>query len=245
MQRITLLAAITFCAVINAAEAAVHTQEGLNSKIPTPDSESTRLLRAHEVADNGKDAGLPADDEERGANAGWVSRLADIDRKTWKMRKLDMKLAEKTWISIGWDPVEIFKYFNRFNAWANIENSKRTIQWFRFTKAYRAKKGVGSFPDYEIYHLLRSKVPEEKLALALESLKQIPDVKNLAETVQNYQLKLWVDRKETRTSIAKLLGIPHSPTMVTERGPKDEILSHFSNILLGSEKKLTRSTSIR
>ncbi|KAE9066651.1 hypothetical protein PF010_g27776 [Phytophthora fragariae] len=69
--------------------------------------------------------------------------------------------------------------------------------WFRFTKAYRAENGADIFPEDRIYHLLRTEVPEKELALALEGLKQIPDVKNLAADVQKYQLKFWVSEKET------------------------------------------------
>ncbi|KAE9040594.1 hypothetical protein PR003_g4892 [Phytophthora rubi] len=125
-----------------------------------------------------------------------------------------------------------------------MDTNKRTIMWFRFTNGYRAKNGPGSFTDYEIYHLLRTKVADDKLALALEGLKQIPDVKNLAESVQKYQFKFWVSENQTPTSIAKLLGIPHNPSLVTERGPKDAILSQFY-VLFAKEKKLTRSTTMR
>lgn len=93
--------------------------------------------------------------------------------------------------------------------------------------------GVGRFTDYEIYALLRSKVPEDKLAITFESLKQIPDLKSLAETMQKYQFKRWIDRKESPASIRRLLGAPQSTALTTKRGPKDAILSAFTKIYNG------------
>ncbi|EGZ14932.1 hypothetical protein PHYSODRAFT_250186 [Phytophthora sojae] len=119
------------------------------------------------------------------------------------------------------------------STWVNIDNSKRTIQWFRFTKAFRDKKGTGSFTDYQIYRLLSTKVPEEKLALVFESLKQIPDLKSLAETMQNYQIRLWVSSREDPSSIRTLLGVPHSSIMTAERGPRDDIIDAFTKIYSG------------
>ncbi|KAE9282632.1 hypothetical protein PR003_g27354 [Phytophthora rubi] len=100
------------------------------------------------------------------------------------------------------------------------------MQWFRFVDGYRAKWGTGRFPDYQIYDLLLTKVPEAKLATVFQSLKQIPDLKTLAESMQNYQLKLWVSRHETPDSVTKILKLPHTSPLI-ERGPNDEILSAF------------------
>ncbi|KAE8970030.1 hypothetical protein PR003_g28869 [Phytophthora rubi] len=207
---------------------------------------SKRLLRSHASPDEESAEGdFVAAGEERGVDGAWVSRIAQLDRDTWAIKKLDLKVAAKAWLATGSTPKSMFDYVNHRSSWANIENNKRAIMWFRFTKGYGEKNGAGSFTDYEIYHLLRTEVPDDKLALALEGLKQIPDLKNLAETVQKYQFKFWVREKETPTSIAKLLGIPHSPTLVTERGPKDAILSQYTSVLFGKEKKMTRSTTIR
>ncbi|GMF56179.1 unnamed protein product [Phytophthora fragariaefolia] len=170
--------------------------------------------------------------EDRGADGAWVSKLAEADNKVWKLRKLDMKLSEILWIKMGKDPKYLFNTFEQLhNTWAKIDSNKKTVQWFRFVKAFRAKKGTGRFPDYDIYSLLRTKVPEEKLAVVFESLKQIPDVKSLAETMQQYQFRLWIDRKETPASIGNLLGI--RVALRTERGPKDDILSSFTKMYRG------------
>ncbi|EGZ27011.1 hypothetical protein PHYSODRAFT_284043 [Phytophthora sojae] len=223
-----------YSAGVNSSETSIRSKNALAS------DDSVRVLRVHESADVGN---ISNADEERVSSGAWVSRLAELDKKTSKFQKLDMQLAQKVWIYNGKNPKFMFKYLDIFNTWAKIDNSKRTIQWFRFTKAFRDKKGAGSSPNYDIYTLLRSKVPEDKLAITFESLKQIPDVRNLAETMQNYQLKLWIDQKETPTSIRRLLGIPHSTALKTERGRKDEILSTFIKMYNGGSK-MTRSTTI-
>ncbi|GMF33549.1 unnamed protein product [Phytophthora fragariaefolia] len=169
--------------------------------------------------------------EERGPDGAWVSRLAEADNKVWKLQKFDMKLSEKIWFMMRKDPKDLFKTFDIvYNTWKKIDRSKRTVQWFRFVKTYRAKYGGGSFTEYDMYTLLRTKVPDEKLAIVFESMKQIPDLKSLAETMQKYQLQLWIDRGETPISIRKMLGIPHSVALTTEQGPKDEILSLFTKM---------------
>lgn len=73
-------------------------------------------------------------------------------------------------------------------------------------KAYRAKNGEGRFTDGDIYRLLGPDASEIPLAVALESLKQIPDLKSLAEGVQFYQFKQWFKEKVlTPTVVEELL----------------------------------------
>ncbi|KAJ8576338.1 hypothetical protein ON010_g2874 [Phytophthora cinnamomi] len=78
--------------------------------------------------------------------------------------------------------------------------------------------------------LLETRVPEEKLAATFEALQHIPDVKDMAVTMQKYQRKLWIDRGEDPICIGKLLGIRHTTAITTERGQKDEILSAFTKM---------------
>ncbi|KAG2910204.1 hypothetical protein PC116_g15418 [Phytophthora cactorum] len=110
-----------------------------------------------------------------------------------------MKLSNKLWIHWGKNPNDVFQYLKISKAGAKLDESKKFIQWFRFVKDYRDKKGARWFLDYEIYRSLLKVAPEAKIATALQSLKDIKDLKNLAEIVQNYQFKLWVGRKDPRT----------------------------------------------
>ncbi|KAE8972461.1 hypothetical protein PR001_g26602 [Phytophthora rubi] len=238
MQCLLLLVLALFCVGSHAAEALVRSEQATSS------AATTRLLRSHEAADV-EDTGnaITAGGEERAPNGAYVSRLAEADRKVWGIRKLDMMATQRRWIRNGKDPEYVFDVFNMIHSWAKIEKSKKTAQWFRFVEGYRAKWGTGSFPDYQIYNLLKTEVPEAKLATVFESLKQIPDLKTLAETMQNYQLKLWVSRGETPVTVARKLDIPH-PSPLNERGPNDDILSAFTAMYKNDHKTLTRSATI-
>ncbi|KAE8955861.1 hypothetical protein PR001_g31940, partial [Phytophthora rubi] len=167
MQCLVLLVLVLFCAGSHAAEAPVRSEQATSLAV------TTRLLRSHEAAtvdDTGN--AITAGGEERAPNGAYVSTLAEADRKVWRLRKFDMMLSQKTWLKLGKDPKYVFNYLNIYNAWAKIDNSKRTMQWFRFVDGYRAKWGTGRFPDYQIYDLLLTKVPEAKLATVFQSLKQ-------------------------------------------------------------------------
>ncbi|KAG2952493.1 hypothetical protein PC118_g25076 [Phytophthora cactorum] len=138
-----------------------------------------------------------------------------------------MKLSNKLWIHWGKNPNDVFQYLKISKAGAKLDESKKFIQWFRFVKDYRDKKGAHWFVDYEIYHSLLKVAPEAKIATILQSLKDIKDLKNLAEIVQNYQFKLWVGRKETPDSIASLFGIQNRGPMGAERDPSARALQMF------------------
>ncbi|KAE9287644.1 hypothetical protein PF008_g26350 [Phytophthora fragariae] len=239
MQCLLLLVLALFCVGSHAAEALVRSEQATSS------AATTRLLRSHEAADV-EDTGnaITADGEERAPNGAYVSRLAEADRKVWRLRKFDMTLSQKNWLNLGKDPTSIFNDFHRrHNTWAKIDYNKKTVQWFRFVEGYRAKWGAGRFPDYQIYQLLRSKVPEAKLATVFQALKEIPDLKSLAESMQNYQLKHWVSQGETPVSVAKMLNLPHTSPLI-ERGPSYDILSAFTKMYKNDGRTLTKSATI-
>ncbi|OWZ24258.1 Avirulence (Avh) protein [Phytophthora megakarya] len=83
---------------------------------------------------------------------------------------------------------------------------------------------------------------EAKRTLLFQSLKEIPDVKDLATIMQNYQFKLWIDRGEIPDTVAKMMRIPKSKPLNTEFNPSYKILEDFTKEFTG--KKLTRSTTM-
>nr|AEK80990.1 Avh232 [Phytophthora sojae] len=213
-QCIVLLVLILCYAGTNTAEALPHADKVEISSMPN------RHLRSHE----------PVADEERGGHGLWVSRLAELDQSLWKLQKLGMAGGVKVWLHFGKDPVYMFNYMHKFNTWQKVGYSKRALIWFRFTKAFRTKNGAGSFTDYQIYKLLSREVPDEKLALVFESLKQIDDLKSLGETMQKYQFMLWIDDGASPASIRKLLGMRPSSAVTSERGPRDDIIDAFTKL---------------
>nr|AEK81191.1 Avh334 [Phytophthora sojae] len=165
-QCIVLIALAFFYVGIDTADALIRAEQAVPSKTTghnclSSSTNTGRLLRA-EIGDDGGEERLP--------NSEWVSRLAQADRKVPKLRKLDMKLSQWLWIRDGKTPEELFYTFsNLYNTWAKIESNKKTVQWFRFVEAYRAKWGTGRFVDQDIYRLLSTKVREDKLAIVFET----------------------------------------------------------------------------
>ncbi|OWZ20319.1 Avirulence (Avh) protein [Phytophthora megakarya] len=142
-------------------------------------------------------------EEERGG----VSKLLDIDKKTWSIVKFDNKWSSKLWAAMGKTPKGLFKHFRLDGAGEKIDEKRKIIQWFRYAQDYRVAKGTYWLPDFEIYSIL-SGTSEAKRALLFQSLKEIPDLKDLATIMQNYQFKLWIDRGESPRTVAKMLGFP-------------------------------------
>ncbi|ETN16933.1 hypothetical protein PPTG_06024 [Phytophthora nicotianae INRA-310] len=198
---------------------------------------TTRVLTSDEEARD-INTGFSTDDEEK-TNVKGLSKLADLDKATWKLRKMDMKLSNKVWIRGGKDPDDMLKYFRLGLAGAKIDENKKVIQWFRFVKDYRNAKGQHWFPDYTIYEVLATKTraSESKLAELFAALTHIPDVKNLAGIMQNYQFRLWVSRKETPTTVAAKFGIPFRAPVGTERDSRIDILDAFTKVFNAVDSK--------
>ncbi|POM77685.1 Avirulence protein (Avh) [Phytophthora palmivora] len=222
------------------------------SKNPVPtlsliDTTTTkRYLRTTETqVANLADTRDSSNNEDR-VNVQGVSKLADLDKATWKLRKFDMSLANKGWVKLEWDPLWLFKYFRLDRAGEKIDEKKRIIQWFWFATEFRAAKGIRKLPDYEIHSILKkSGASEAKLAVLFESLRDIPRVKALAETMQKYQFQLWKDKGHNPITVAKLLGISNRGPLKTEFDPRYKVLEDFSKLFSGNGNKLKRSTTIR
>ncbi|OWZ15052.1 Avirulence (Avh) protein [Phytophthora megakarya] len=206
--------------------------------IKTPQSRTTtkKLIRTESTNLDSIDGKVGT--EERAS----PSKLLDIDKKTWSMVKFDNKLSNKIWAAAGKNPEKLFKYFRLDRAGENIDEKRKIIHWFRFARDYRAAKGIHWLPDYKIYSIL-SGTSEAKRALLFQSLKEIPDVKDLATIMQNYQFKLWIDRGEIPGTVATMMRIPKSKPLNTEFNPSYKILEDFTKEFTG--KKLTRSTTMR
>lgn len=90
-----------------------------------------RLLRSYKVsAIDGSNTEDEADSEERLS----VSKLVQLDRATWRLRKVDMKLSELIWIAAGRTPAFMFKRFHldsgkkiilRTRSWSSGLDSRR------------------------------------------------------------------------------------------------------------------------
>ncbi|POM77807.1 Avirulence protein (Avh) [Phytophthora palmivora] len=251
-MRMDIAVLLVLCAILAGINATSEHEQDTSPKnfIPTLsliDTTTTkRFLRTTKSqAANFADTGDSSNNEER-VNVQGVSKLADLDKTTWKLRKFDMYLSNKGWVKMGKDPLWLFKYFHLDRAGEKIDEKKRIIQWFWFATEYRATKGIRWLPDYEIHSILgQSGASEAKLAVLFESLRDIPRVKALAETMQKYQFQLWKDQGHNPTTVAKLLGIPNRGPLKTEFDSRYKILESFTKAYTGDAgTKLKRSTTI-
>ncbi|POM63674.1 Avirulence protein (Avh) [Phytophthora palmivora] len=247
MHLVVLLIISLFLVITNATSGQDPTSKNPVPTLSLIDTTTTKkYLRSTETqVANLADTGDSLNNEER-VNVQGVSKLADLDKTTWKLRKMDMSLSNKLWVKTEWDPFSVFKYFHLDRAGEKIDEKKRIIQWFWFATEYRAAKGIHWLPDYKIYSILKkSKASEAKLAVLFESLRDIPRVKTLAETMQKYQFQLWKDRGYNPVTVANLLGIPNRGPLKTEFDPRYKVLEDFSELFSGNGNKLKRSTTIR
>ncbi|OWZ16365.1 Avirulence (Avh) protein [Phytophthora megakarya] len=114
-----------------------------------------------------------------------------------KIKKLLQKLSNLFYRIRGKTPSDMINSLLTSGNWVGNEN-KKLIKWFRFVKSYRKAK---EFPDDEIYALLKPIQTESQLATLFRSMKSIPDLKNMGESMQMYQFKLLKDRGESLKSV--------------------------------------------
>lgn len=84
--------------------------------------------------------------------------------------------------------------------------------------------------------LLNKAAPEGTLTTLFQSLKQIPDLKNLADAKQKYQLKHWLGRDLNRGAVENIiLRVPQKL--------KQHILEDYTTMYLA--KKNVASAAVR
>ncbi|KAG7388566.1 hypothetical protein PHYPSEUDO_012203 [Phytophthora pseudosyringae] len=75
----------------------------------------------------------------------------------------------------------------RFNqAGAKLDETPAFHQWLKYVDMYRTKKGNHWFGDSDMVQLLQTAMREEDLVALLHSLRQVPRMKDHAETMQRF-----------------------------------------------------------
>ncbi|OWY95310.1 Avirulence (Avh) protein [Phytophthora megakarya] len=157
-----------------------------------------RSLRAPET----EVANLPDTDdstysEERVNFQGMAKGLSE------KIKKLLQKLSDLFFRMRGKTPNNELNRLVASRSWKGNED-KKLLEWFRFVERYRKVK---KFPDAEIYALLTPLQTEKQMVKLFESMKNdIPDLKNLGETLQKHLFQVWIDRGETLRRVGSILG---------------------------------------
>ncbi|OWY93731.1 RxLR effector protein [Phytophthora megakarya] len=217
MRFIVLLVVVTFNFSFSATSAL--NQDAISKNTPSSQSQTTR------PAGNDESEG----GEERGIAPG-TSKLLDLDKKTFSLVKFDNLLSNKLLILIREKPEKVFNIrFGLGKAGDNIGEKRKIIQWFRYARDYRAKLGDDQLPEAKIYDIL-AKTSETKRAMLFQSLKDIPDVKDLATAMQKYQIQLWVNQNREASWVANTLEIALRKRVKRDTNPMYSILEEFMKL---------------
>ncbi|OWZ11205.1 RxLR effector protein [Phytophthora megakarya] len=138
-----------------------------------------------------------------------------------------LQLSNKLLIFIREKPEKVFNIrFGLGKAGDNIDEQRKIIQWFRYARDYRAKLGDDRLSEEKIYDIL-AKTSEAKRSILFQSLKDIPDVKDLATATQKYQIQLWVNQNREASWVAKTLEIALRKRVERDTKPMYSILEEF------------------
>ncbi|POM69177.1 Secreted RxLR effector peptide protein [Phytophthora palmivora] len=171
-----------------------------NNNIDVP----TRFLRDVDEANVGKIESGRSNDQER---VGFPSVSQAID-----------KLAYKALLKMNTEPENIFNKLRFAEANVNLNNNPAFIQWLQYVLKYRAKNDNFGFSNDYLFDILRNAKPEAELVTLFQSLRQVPGMKDLADTMQKYMIlssasshrlmnDVWLKSRETPKEVFNILGL--------------------------------------
>ncbi|OWY99485.1 RxLR effector protein [Phytophthora megakarya] len=115
-----------------------------------------------------------------------MKNLADkLQRTLLWISPTSNQMMNEVWLKNKQTPEEVFKILNLRDGPLDVEN-KVFLDWLRYTEFYRAEKGINSFSELQTMHYLLETVPmiEAKYGAVFQTLKEIPELKKLAESMQ-------------------------------------------------------------
>ncbi|POM72758.1 Secreted RxLR effector peptide protein [Phytophthora palmivora] len=136
-----------------------------NNNVDVP----TRFLRNVDE-DVGKVESCRSNDQER---VGFPSVSNAID-----------KLKYMVLLKMNTDPEKIFNKLRFAEANVNLNNNPAFIQWLQYVLKYRAKNGNVGFSNAYLFFLLKDAKSEAELVTLFQSLRQVPGMKDLADSMQ-------------------------------------------------------------
>ncbi|EEY59959.1 secreted RxLR effector peptide protein, putative [Phytophthora infestans T30-4] len=127
-----------------------------------PDEEVLELLQSLRRVDGMKDL---------------VDRLQTY---LFKMYPSIHNMMNEAWLNTRQNPRELFNLVLPPNGFQD----QYLIQWLRYTEMYKTAMGVDSFPIYQMNDLFLRHWSIPSLVELLQSIKKIPDLEKLAESMQ-------------------------------------------------------------
>ncbi|POM69596.1 Secreted RxLR effector peptide protein [Phytophthora palmivora] len=130
------------------------------------------------------------------------------------------KIAEKLpldALKLGMNPKDVFTRLHFAEAGVKLDDNLEFIEWLHYISLYKASKGQTAFSDRTLFELLRQSKSEEELVTLFHSLRQIPAMKNIADTMQgmlfdrlpsSHKLmnEVWLKHQETPEEVFKILN---------------------------------------
>ncbi|KAF4027979.1 hypothetical protein GN244_ATG20368 [Phytophthora infestans] len=139
--------------------------------------------------------------------------LSNVAKLAADFSPLTQKVAFRLWLQQRASPTHVFDVLHKNilkNMGTNLEKNTALLDWLRYTVAYREKPGNSKlYRDEEIYLRLLKLGPESTLAFFFQSLRRIPDLKQVGENLQIAQYKLWLRLGMGPDDVANSLGITH------------------------------------
>ncbi|ETP25982.1 hypothetical protein F441_01205, partial [Phytophthora nicotianae CJ01A1] len=155
---------------------------------------ATRVLESHSAADIRK-----VDDIDEYEERGGLSKLVTL------ASKVNPSGTNAVLLGLNKRPDRVFTLFG---VGKKLDNKQEVFNWLRFTGKYQAKHGgEDSFPSSNILSLLRSgEKADAKLALLIQSVKQVRDIKELGRNMEKALYSEWFAKKLRPVHIRKLLA---------------------------------------
>ncbi|OWY96336.1 RxLR effector protein [Phytophthora megakarya] len=125
-------------------------------------------------------------------------------------------LVNKAFLKLDMNPSGLFAMLNLAHARVKLDNNARFIQWFQYVLRYRQKE-LRWFDDDKIFKLLQKSKSEDDLVTLFHNLRQVPELKNLADKMQRMLWKspsshelmsqIWLKTSETPNEVFKILNL--------------------------------------
>ncbi|KAG6970676.1 hypothetical protein JG687_00002489 [Phytophthora cactorum] len=134
----------------------------------------------------------------------------NMQRILFMMSKTSHKTMNTVWLQSRETPEEVFKILRLAKApMGAFDETPELVQWLRYIKMYRDHIKESVFSDAQIVRFLTEAKPLRsgwEFATLFQSLKDVPDLKKLAENMQTYQFRDLLRMKISPEIVTRMLA---------------------------------------
>ncbi|OWZ06021.1 RxLR effector protein [Phytophthora megakarya] len=132
----------------------------------------------------------------------------------WKFTE---NLSFNWMLKMNANPNDVFKKLHLAKDGVKLDDNPVFIRWLQYVHLYK-KQRFNYFYDVEMYQLLRKSQSDDDLVTLFHNLRQVPEMKNLADKMQRIMLgespssnqlmhQVWLTNKEPPKEVFKILGL--------------------------------------